>query len=165
MKDLVDALVATLVAQARTYGDLAPLLDEEERVLVRADARALAEITGRRGALLSRLTRLERDRQVALGRLAEALGVDARSLTVSRLIELAPASRDALAPVREELGGLLTRLVARNGRNRVLVERTLGCLRGLYSAVVTALTTGPTYTMNGRTDPPLEQLRLLDRSA
>jgi hypothetical protein len=161
----VDELVAILLAEARAYRQLVPLVEEEQRALVQADAAALAEVAGRREAWLGRLARLERDRQAALGRLAAVFGVEARTLTVSRLLELEPGSAAALQPVRAELTSLLTGLVERHGKNRVVAERTLACLRGLFSKLVSALTGGPTYTPSGRSDQPLDQLRLLDRHA
>jgi flagellar biosynthesis/type III secretory pathway chaperone len=161
----MDELVAILLAEAQTYRQLVPLVEDEQRALVQADAAALAELTGRREAVLARLARLERDRQAALGRLAVLYGVEARGLTVSRLLELAPGSAASLQPVRAELRALLTGLLDRHGRNRVVAERTLACLRGLFSKLVSALTGGATYTPSGRSDQPIDQLRLLDRSA
>jgi hypothetical protein len=161
----MDELVAILLAQARTYRLLVPLAEEEQRVLVQADAGALAELTDRRQALMGRLTRLEQDRQAALGRLATAFRVDPSTLTVSRLLELVPGAAATLEPVRAELALLLTGLLERHGRNRVVAERTLACLRGLFSKLVSALTGGPTYTPSGRSEQTLDQLRLLDRQA
>jgi flagellar FlgN protein len=161
----VDDLVAILLAEAREYRRLVPLLEEEERVLVRADAAALADVSARRQALLVRLARLEGDRLTALGHVAAAIGAEPRTLTVSRLIELAPASASSLEAVREELGGLLHHLLAHSSRNRAVAERTLGYLRGLFASVVSALSTEPTYSPAGRSDRPLEELRLLDRHA
>src|SRR5206468_3350254 len=107
--------------------------EEEERVLVRADAQALAEITEQRAAMVTRLLRLERDRGRALRGVAAALGVDAPLLTASRLIELLPASAPAFAAVRDQVRGLLPRLAERNGRNQFLAERTLTWLTGLFA--------------------------------
>jgi flagellar biosynthesis/type III secretory pathway chaperone len=161
----MDDLVAVLAAEAGEYHRLLPLLEEEERVLFRADAAALAEISARREALLVRLTRLERERRAALRRLATMFGVEPRALTVSRLIELAPGHAHALEPVREKLRDLLRYLLERNGRNRFVAERTLACLRGLFAGLVSALASGPTYTQSGRSDQRAGELRLLDRRA
>jgi len=161
----MDDLVAVLVAEAGEYDRLLPLVEEEERVLVRADPAALTEISARRAALLVRLARLERERSAALGRLATRFGVEPKALTVSRLLELAPAHAHALEPVRDKLRGVLGHLVERNGRNRFLAERTLACLRGLFAGLVSVLAPAPTYTKSGRSDQPAEELRLLDRRA
>jgi flagellar biosynthesis/type III secretory pathway chaperone len=161
----MDDLVAVLVAEVDEYHRLLPLVEEEERVLVRADPGALTEISARREALLVRLTKLERDRTAALRRLATRFGVEPGALTVSRLLELAPAHAGALEPVRDTLRDLLGRLLERNGRNRFLAERTLACLRGLFAGIASALAPAPTYTHSGRSDQPVEGLRLLDRRA
>jgi flagellar biosynthesis/type III secretory pathway chaperone len=161
----VDELVAVLAAQAREYHRLVPLLEEEERVLVRADAAALSDIAARRAALASRLAALERDRRAALGRVARSLGVDPAGLTVSRLLELAPAGGRALLAVREELQELLGRLLVRNGRNRFVAERTLAYLRGLFAGVAAVIAPAPAYAPSGRSDHLVHDLRLVDRRA
>jgi hypothetical protein len=161
----VDELVAVLLAEARAYRQLVPLVEEEQRALVGADTRALADLARRREAWLAGLAKLERDRQAAVGRLAAAFGVEPASLTVSRLLELSPGSAAALAPVQAELAGLLTGLLERHGRNRVVAERTLACLRALFARMASALTGGSTYTLSGRSGQSLGHLRLLDRQA
>jgi hypothetical protein len=98
---------------------------------------------------------------------AAGLGVDPRSLTASRLIELLPASAPALAAVREEICGLLPKLAERNGRNRFLADRTLAWLGGLFASLAPAFgaTPGPAYAPSGRSSPAAQDLRLLDRRA
>jgi flagellar biosynthesis/type III secretory pathway chaperone len=167
MKNPADDLVAVLAAEAREYRGLLPILEEEERVLVKADARALAEVSEQREALVTRLVGLERDRGRALRGLAAGLGVDPRSLTASRLIELLPASEPTLAAVREEICGLLPRLAERNGRNRFLADRTLAWLGGLFASLAPAFgaAPAPAYAPSGRSEQPAQDLRLLDRRA
>ena len=93
MKRPADALVAVLAAQAREYHGLLPILDQEEQFLLHADARALAPISELREALVTRLVALERDRTKALQALGADLGIDARLLTVPKLMELLPGQR------------------------------------------------------------------------
>jgi len=167
MKRPVDDLVAVLAAQAREYQGLLPILDQEEQVLLKADARALAPISELREALVTRLVVLERDRGKALRALGAELGLDPRLLTVPRLMELLPASAAALAAVRREISGLLLSLAERNGRNLFLADRTLSWLGGLFTAMAPAdgPSAGSAYAPSGRTEQPIQDLRLLDRQA
>jgi flagellar biosynthesis/type III secretory pathway chaperone len=165
MSPALDDLVAVLVAEAEEYQRLVPLLEDEERVLVRADAAALAELAAQRAAVLDRLAKLERQRRTAIARVARDLGIAPGALTVSRLVELVPAAAQRLAAVRQELCPVLDRLRARVRRNRFLAERTLECLRGLFAAISSALTPIPVYAQTGHSDHPAHDLRLVDRRA
>jgi flagellar biosynthesis/type III secretory pathway chaperone len=167
MKRPVDDLVAVLAAQAREYQGLLPILDQEELVLLKADARALAPISELREALVTRLAALERDRGKALRALGLELGLDPRLLTVPRLMQLLPASASALAAVRREISGLLLDLAERNGRNLFLADRTLSWLGGLFTAMAPAdgVIPGSAYAPSGRSEQPIQDLRLLDRQA
>lgn len=165
MTEPLDDLLAILSAEAATYRTLLPLLEDEERDLRRAHIPGLAELRGRREDMLQRLTDLERGRRAALGRLAGRFGVDAGTLTLSRLIELIPRPPAGLAAVRDELRLLLTPLLARNGRNRFIAERTLECLRGLFGELAAAVSAPAVYAGSGRSDPSGRDLLLLDRRA
>jgi hypothetical protein len=145
----MDGLVATLLAQALTYRLLVPLAEEEKCILARADAASLAELNGSRQAIL---TKLEMDRPAALGRLAAAFGVDLKTLTGAPSARSGSRRGSRAQPVRMELTGVLTGLLERHRKNRVLAERTLACLRGLFTKVTAALTGGR------RSDQALDQL-------
>ena len=165
MTSPIDELVAVLVVEREEYARLIPLLAEEERVLVNAEAATLTEITSRREALVVRLARLERDRRTALGRVAAALGVDPRELSLSRLLEVYPAHAPVLRSVADDLRAVLGPLLERHRRNRFLAERTLTWLRGLFAGLAAALVPKSTYTRSGQSDRPVEGLQLLDRRA
>ena len=168
MKSPVDDLVAVLAAQAREYQGLLPILDQEEQVLLKADARALAPISELREALVTRLVALERDRGKALR------GPGRRARPRSAPPHGPPAHGAPARPAHprsprsgEEISGLLLDLAERNGRNLFLADRTLSWLGGLFTAMAPAdgLSAGPAYAPSGRTEQPIQDLRLLDRQA
>ena len=161
----MDELLEILGAEASEYRQLLPLVEEEERVLVSADVPGLLEVSARREAAIARLGSLERKRRAVLARLAAALGVDPKALTVSRLRELAPAHARALSELGDELRALLGPMLARHGRNRFVAEHTLGCLRGLLAGIALALVPAPAYTRGGQSTLAVEGLSLLDRRA
>ena len=165
MMGLLDDLVAALAAEAAEYRRLLPLVEDEGGALVRADTSALLEISTRREAAIDRLTVLEGDRRVAIARLARALGVEAKAVTLPYLLDRVPSRAAGLAPLREEIRDLLGRLLRLNGRNRFLAEHALACLRGLFSNLTAALAPPPMYAESGRVGQPAQELQLLDRRA
>lgn len=161
----LDDLVAALAAEAGEYRRLLPLLEDERAALVGADAATLLELGAQREAAIGRLSALERDRRAVVGSLALALGLEPQAVTISGLLDLAPARAAALAPLRDEIRDLLGCLVRLHGRNRFIAEHALGCLRSLFSNLVAVLAAPPTYAESGRTGEPVQELRLLDRQA
>jgi flagellar biosynthesis/type III secretory pathway chaperone len=161
----LDDLGAILAAEAAECRDLLPLLEEEYRALVHADAAALLELGAKREASMAQLGALEKSRRAVLGGVAAALGLPASAVTVSRLLTLVPGAAAALLPLRNELRDLLERLRVLNSRNRFLAEHTLDCLRGLFSSLVAVLAPAPTYADSGRARQPAQELQLLDRRA
>ncbi len=165
MRGLLDDLTALLAAEAEALRRLLPLLQEEERALLRAEAGAVGGLLDQIGALTRRLSALEHARRTLSGRLAVALGIDPETLTLSTLLRRFPHPPAGLAALREELRGLLESLLALNSRNGFLVEQSLGYLRGLLATLVSALAPAPTYAPSGRTDQSVPALQFFDRRA
>jgi len=164
---LLDELIAVLVAEAQECRRLLPLLEDQERALLRADAATLAMLLAKQEPIAQRLADLERGRQKLAHRLAGALELGDEALTVSKLITLFPEPEHRLARLRAELQALLTRLGRLNSRNGFLVERSLGYLERLFNQIMSAMAqaAAPTYAATGRTGRSVPALRFLDRSA
>lgn len=165
--DVLDELIAVLVAEAQECRRLLPLLEDQERALLRADAAMLVALLGKQEPIARRIADLERGRQTLVSRLAGALALPDEALTVSKLITLFPEPSPRLARLREELQAVLTRLGRLNSRNGFLVERSLGYVERLFNQVMSAVAqaASPTYAATGRTGRPVPFLRFLDRSA
>lgn len=162
----LEELAAVLGAQARELRRLLELGEEQERTLLRGDAAALNALTARQETLARRLARLEDQRQTLVGRIARDLGTDPAALSLSALLRLLPEAPPALATAREEMRGLLGRLVALNARNGFLAERALGYLDRLLGHLLATLAPGvPTYASNGLTARAAPALQLFDREA
>lgn len=164
---ILDELIAVLGAEAQECRRLLPLLEDQERALLRADAATLATLLGTLEPVAKRLAHLERDRQTLVGRLAGALELEGEALTVSKLIALFPEPSPRLARLRDELHAVVTRLAGLSRRNGFLVERSLGYVERLLNQLVStiALAAAPTYAATGRTGRPVPALRFVDRSA
>jgi flagellar biosynthesis/type III secretory pathway chaperone len=167
MRLALEDLTVLLGAEVRELRWLLALLEEQERVLLRGDATALAGLTTLEATLVRRLALLEDQRRVLVGRLARNLGAAPATLTLARLLELLPEPPPGLPALREELGGLLGPLRVLSARNGFLVERSLGYLDRLLSHLLAALSPGgaPTYAPDGRTSRAVPALRLIDRKA
>lgn len=164
---LLDELIAVLVAEAQECRRLLPLLEDQERALLRADAGTLAALLGKQEPVALRLVELERGRQELVRRLAGVLEMGDEPLTVSKLITLFPEPRHRLTRLRAELGGVLAQLGRLTTRNGFLVERSLGYLERLFNQILSAAAqaAAPTYAATGRTGRPVPALSFLDRSA
>jgi hypothetical protein len=164
---LLDEIIAVLAAEAEECRRLLPLLEDQERALLRADAAALVRLLGKQEPVAHRLIELELGRQELVRRLAGALGLGDEPLTVSRLIALFPEPRQRLARLRTELGGLLAQLGRLTARNGFLVERSIGYLERLFNQILSAaaMATAPTNAATGRSGRAVPTRQLLDRSA
>lgn len=162
---LFGELLAVLGAQASELRRLLPLLEEQQRALVRADAGAVMDLTRRQEPLIRKLLGLEAERRSVLGRLATALGADVRGLTLSRVLRLVPDPPAGVARLREELRALGEGLRALNAKNGYLIDRSLGYLERLLGHLVTALAPAPVYAASGRAAPVAPPRGLVDRRA
>lgn len=165
MTNLVEELATVLLAEAHQVQCLVPLLHAEERALLRADVAAIVELTGQKEILAHRLTELEKARRKLVARLAPALGVRPEGVTLSSLIKLSATPSPALVRLKGELRDLLATLQAANRRNGLLMERSLGLLRGLTAELVSVLAPPTTYAPTGRTGQGPPVVQLLDREA
>lgn len=161
----MEGLDAVLAAEAAELGALIPLLEDQHRALVRADAGAVGELLQRQEPRLRALAALEAERRACLERLAARLGADPAALTLSRLRELLPASAPRLDRPAAELRAALDRLGALTRRNAFLLARARGHLGRLLEAVRAALVLepAPTYAAGGRAAAAGPLRRLVDR--
>jgi flagellar biosynthesis/type III secretory pathway chaperone len=161
LEDLADILAEEVACVRR----LLPVLEEQERVLLRADAGALVELTGRQQALLATLGELEGSRRAAVGRLARHFGVDRERLTFSALRERAREMPERLAAVRDELREALAALATRSRHNGFLLDRSLGYVERLLAHLLPMAAPVPTYAASGRATHASPALARLDRQA
>ncbi len=164
-RPLLGELLAVLDSQAGELRRLLSLLEEQQQALVRADTDAVIDVTGRQEPVVQKLLGLEAERRSVLGRLAAALGADARDLTLTRLLGLYPDPPAGLARLGRELRALGEGLRALNARNGFLIDRSLGYLERLFGHLVTALAPAPIYAASGRAAPAAPPRGLVDRRA
>lgn len=164
---ILGELIAVLAAETQECRRLLPLLEDQERALLRADAATIVKLLGKQEPIASRLAELEQARRKLVRRLAGPLDLEDEALTVSKLMALFPEPAPRLASLRDELRDLVTRLGRLGVRNGFLVERSLGYVERLFNQLMStiALAAAPTYAATGRAGRSVPALRFVDRSA
>jgi flagellar biosynthesis/type III secretory pathway chaperone len=165
MTDLLEDLVATLAAEVAGLARLLPLLEREADALGRGDVRLLLAIAPDKEACAQTLAGLARTRQRVVERLAGALGLGAREVTLTALLDRVPRPPAALGRLRGELRALLPAVQARNRRNGFLAERSAALLGSLLAEILAVVAPGPTYAPSGRADRGAAAISVLDRRA
>lgn len=151
MEDLLHDLVALLSQEAAEYRQLLTLLEDEERALLAGESGRVVELTKRKETLALELKVLEEARATLMGRLAAELAVPVESVTLTGLLDLAPADEvPSLRELRDELSDLTRRLFETNRRNGFLLERSLAHVRGALALLTSLVTQQPTYEPTGR---------------
>lgn len=89
----VNELIAIMNMEIRSFSTLHELLMLEEKGLVECDRVLLIDAVGKQQDVLSSIACLEKSREDVVSRIGAALGVEAGTLTVSRLSELVPDTR------------------------------------------------------------------------
>jgi flagellar biosynthesis/type III secretory pathway chaperone len=162
---LVRELATMLGAQETALGMLVDVLDEQERLLVRADASGLVVLLANQQHLLSEIVALETTRMRITEALAGDLGVPPATVTLGSLGSRFPRLADDLRDRRSRLIALVRRVADMNRRNGVLAELSLGYVARLLDHLVTALAPAPTYGAAGRARVGAASAGLLDREA
>jgi flagellar biosynthesis/type III secretory pathway chaperone len=165
MKQLVDDLMTVLMAEATELTALIPLLEQEEKALLRGDAATVADLTTRKEAVVRELRRLEASRRGVLTSLGASLGLAPERLTLSEVLRAVPSSASRLSAMRTDLRTMLSSLATRHRRNGLLVEHSLRYASGLLATLRGALNPTPTYAATGRAGQGISTLGVLDRRA
>ena len=128
MKD-VETLRTILETEAEVATGIYDQVTREMEAIIRLSARDLAETVSAETELLKPLEQLDRER----ARCAEEIGrrlfpdgtSDVRRMTVRELVRyLPPAEAVAVSGAADRLRSVVENIVAANGRNRVLLERS-----------------------------------------
>lgn len=145
----VGDLLALLEQEAATYGRLLHILREEEAAVLAGRHAGVAACATRKETLLLELRMLAESRTVLLGRLAEAFGVPASALTLSRLTGLVdPLEAARLRALRSLLAETLSEIAQATHGLGLLLERSLFRVREVLRILKESL--GPQYDPAGR---------------
>ncbi len=165
MTGAVDDLLDLLSEEAQELGRLLPVLEDQQRALLDADATRVAELARRQEAVAERLGGLEHGRRRLIARVAGDLGLAPSAVTLSTLAARLPDPPPRLGAIRNDLRAVLTRLSVVNQGNAFLVARSGEYLESLLAHIVSVLSPSPTYGRQGRHGEAPPAVALVDRRA
>lgn len=152
---MYETVLAQLALLGDVYGRLLQLAREKEPVLqANRDISAIRSLTEREEALMAEATRAEQLRMEAVGHIAQELGLEERSLSVSELAAHAgPEEAGRLLEAARGLTDVLRQLQAQNDMNRQLLEMNLSFAAFVLDGVAREEPLGSAYGASGA---PLE---------
>ena len=159
------ALTDAIREQQGLYGALLDVAGKEERAIVGGDVVALTELTEEKEHLLELLATLETERMTAITAIAAATGIDADTLTVTRIAAILPAEQAAaLTAAGEDLREQALDVKQANDSNAVLLRNSSEIVGRWIQYLRTVISGSLTYTAEGS---PGESggNRVIDRSA
>ena len=159
------ALTDALREQQSLYESLLQVAGQEERAIVGGDVRALTELTEEKERLIELLATLETERMTAITAIAAATGIDAGTLTITRVASILPAEQAAaLTAAGDDLREQALDVKQANDSNAALLRSSSEIVGRWIQYLRTVISGSLTYTAEGS---PGESggNRVIDRSA
>lgn len=128
MASLMETLIEVLEKENQEYKNLLELSMKKTPVIVTDDIKALAKITDDEQIIVSRINRLDNQRNEAVNDIANVLNKDVTKLKIVDLISMLaarPQEQEKLASVFDELRRNVRAVKEVNERNRELIESAL----------------------------------------
>lgn len=147
------------------YRRLLSLVRLERGQIVKGELAALTEVIRKKEAVARKLSDLEASRACLLDRLAAELHEPPAALSLARAAQLTPGEAgETLSGLLCEFRILVSRLVAANGVNRNLLERSLEFVQESLSLFRTVIAPNPTCGTNGRLEAAGTALAALNQT-
>ena len=128
MASLMENLVQTLTEECTMYEQLLGLSSRKTAIIVSGDLKALAEITDEEQCVIGKISRLEKQRIVAMQNIASVLNKDVDSLKLTDLIQILekrPEDQKKLTHCRDRLVNVAGNVRRVNGQNQELLMSSL----------------------------------------
>jgi len=124
----MEELINTLGQESEEYERLLELSLKKTPVIVSADLEALASITDEEQAILSRLSHVEKKREVCMKDIANVINKDVNTLKLGDLITMLssrPQEQKKLAAIHDKLTETIGQMRRSNEQNKQLIESSL----------------------------------------
>lgn len=124
----MEELIDTLGQESEEYERLLSLSLKKTPVIVSADLEALAAITDEEQVILSRLSHVEKKREVCMKDIANVVNRDVKTLKLSDLISMLgsrPQEQKKLAVLHDKLSDTIKQMRRSNEQNKQLIESSL----------------------------------------
>ena len=146
-------LIDILENEIKIYRHLLELVRREKEILISPDLEELNKSNEAKEAMVSKLKKLERERQVISRELAEDVGANSDS---PRLMEIATKfdqiKGDKLRSLHATLELLVKRIREYNHENERLVRSALENIQGAMGAIKNQISEKSTYQKGGKLD-------------
>ena len=150
MSRFYEALRELLAQEKSLYAEAVGVSRSKKEAVLNGQVAELDALVRSEQGLLVRMQTAERRRMDCVGDYAARTGRAARDVTLSEMVDSAPAGeRVSLAELHEELRGLLETLRALGEENRQLVESRLEYTRFMLSVLTEEDGASHTYTSRG----------------
>lgn len=128
MASLMEDLLDVLEKEEKQYQDLIELGLEKKAAVIKADIKALDEITAREGDVASVLQNLAKHRTRVLNDMATVLGKEPGEMTITKMIgylDGQPKEQEKLLEIKKKLLATGKKMNTINQQNEVLLKQAL----------------------------------------
>ena len=126
MDQLVVRLIDIIEKEVSTFEQLLEMLQHQQKALVTHAVDEIEAAVDQQHSLADQTSILENARVLVVEELAEALSVDPKTLTISRLLEFMPSSdAERLTWMRESLVDIQDQIAETNRHNTLLIKQSL----------------------------------------
>ena len=125
MEDLLDVLEK----EEKQYQELTALGELKKRAVIKADIKALEQVTIDEADAASVLQNLAKKRNSVLNDMATVLGKEPKEMTITKMIaylEGQPKEQQKLAEIKEKLLTAGKKMITVNQQNEVLLKQAMG---------------------------------------
>ena len=165
MHTLLTELATLLRQEIDRYRHLLTLVRRERRQIVQGELAGLVGVVQKKEAVTRELEQVEAARVSVLKRIAGESGREEESLTLARVVEIAPREiKSTLADLLAEFRGVVGLLIAANDVNRDLLDKSLEFVHGSLDLFHTVGANPPTYGAGGRVSEARRSLAVLNQT-
>jgi flagellar biosynthesis/type III secretory pathway chaperone len=166
MHTLLTELATLLRQEIDRYRHLLTLVRRERRGIIQGELAGLVGVVRKKEAAARELEQVEAARICLLNRIAGESGGKGESLTLARVVEMAPGDlKCTLADLLAEFRGVVGLLIAANDVNRELLDKSLEFVHGSLELFHTVGANPPTYGAGGRVSEARRSLAVLNQTA
>lgn len=148
---LLDGLVDVLWKEVEVYRELREAVAQERTVIMKPSLEALHESNARKETCVLKTRLLEEVRSGLTGRIASALNLEDREISLSGLLPHAsPEQRKRLAECQSVLRVLVTEIAGMNSQNGLLIESSIRFNESAVNFIANMMSGGSCYAESGR---------------
>lgn len=128
MASLMNELLEVLEREEAVYRELVEASTRKKEVIIKADIKALEEITGEEQEIAGRIKNIENKRIEIMDDIANVLNRNPKDLTVDVMMEVLknqPKEQEELANIRSHLKDTLTEMKEINEQNQTLINQAM----------------------------------------